>query len=120
MRQEILNKALELSELIEATANGVLEVSIGIEDTKASMAFIEAKIALDVAGEMDDKGKPVFSNEAMRSAEMLIRKRSDALIKEANELLSRSTVIKGKFQSELEKYRLQASLYKAFLNGGVE
>jgi hypothetical protein len=119
MREEILNKGLELSELIETASNAVMELSLGIEDHKATLSFVEAQIMQEIASETDDKGKPVFSNDASRSAELLVRKRSNGLIKEGLELQQRSVTSRNKLQNELEKYRNQLSLYKAFLSGGA-
>lgn len=120
MREEILNKALELTEAIELTSDGLVEASLGIEDHKSNLAFLEANIVLEIAAAVDDKGKPLYSNEAARNAELAVRKRTHEFMVEGEALLKKALQDKAKLASLIEKYRNQFSVYKAFLNGGVE
>lgn len=72
--QELLTAAKEASEVMESEELVAIEVERTLREQRDHVANIEAGIAAQVSREKDDAtGKPVFSNDLQRKAEVAER-----------------------------------------------
>lgn len=117
MREEILNKALQLTGELEIKTNELFDRSEDIENVQAKMKLQEAAILADISVEVNGDNKPKYSNEATRNAELAIRRAEDGTHSNLREILKNLSHDRSRLSSEAAKITSQVSLYKAFLNG---
>ena len=54
-------------------SKSVIEITTSINKSKDRIQVFEDKVSLDINDEVDDKGKPKFSNQSIRDSEMRMR-----------------------------------------------
>jgi hypothetical protein len=70
----IKDRLLELPESIEKIRTEILNKQQGLEDIKVKIKNWELMETIEIANEVDDKGKAVYSNDTKRQAELQYRK----------------------------------------------
>lgn len=69
------------------------------------LAEIESILTLEIANAKSPEGKPLFSNEATRAAELILRLRDDADAKQIKELLARADERRARLSARQERLR---------------
>lgn len=114
MANNFFEKAMALTEKIEVCTNELIDISDKIEQASNKIDIRKAYIMQAVADEIDDNGKPKFSNEASRKAEVTVRCQTDADVALTAICLSSQNKDRLRTTNEIEKYKNQLSIYKAF------
>lgn len=80
-------------------------------EQRERLAEIGSILTLEIAGAKSPEGKPLYSNEAVRSAELILRLRDNGDAKEIKELLERADEKKVRLLAHLERLRGEFKLY---------
>ena len=91
----------------------VLEKETLIMDLKNRIQLAEDFVALEINNEVDDKGKPVFSNQSIRDSEMRVRLSKDDAYQRLRNQLSTAYEEKGEFKAKVEYW---VSMFSATKN----
>ena len=118
MREQYLTTALMLTGEIEVKQNSLIDLNNEAEDSRGASSLRDSDLIIEIAAEMND-GKPRFSNEAARNAELAKRRAIDPFIKEHQKNLLKANILRAQLSNEITKLQSQVSLYKAFLSGGA-
>lgn len=70
----IKDRLLELPNEIEKVRTEILNKHQGLEDIKARIKIWELMETIEIANEVDDKGKAIYSNDTKRQAELQYRR----------------------------------------------
>lgn len=101
----------ELPEKIRLKMLEIKELERRLRAAQEDVELAEARLQADIAAELDDKtGKPRFSNDTARKAELAIRKRRDADYK----LLSEEA---ARIEAELDTARAELEMLDRQWNG---
>jgi hypothetical protein len=92
-------------EQIEETALLLGEVQREAAEQRERLAEIESILTLEVAGAKSPEGKPLYSNEAARSAELTLRLRGHEDAAQIRGLLERADDKKTRLLARLERLR---------------
>ncbi len=117
-REDYLQIALTLTDDIETKQNELIDLNNETEDVQRQIRVRNADIVTEISSEKLD-GKPIFSNEGARNAELAKRSDGDPFIKELQKNATKASNLKTQVSNEISKLQSQASLYKAFLNGSI-
>lgn len=71
--ENYIEKLNQLNQVIKVEVENVIKQKTLLEDVKDKMKLKEAEFIRDINNEVDGKGKALFSNEAVRQAELTIR-----------------------------------------------
>lgn len=98
-------------EQIEKTALRLGEVQREAAEQRERLAEIESILTLEIAGAKSPEGKPLYSNEAVRSAELTLRLRGHGDAAQIKGLLERADEKKTRLLAHLERLRGEFKLY---------
>lgn len=105
----IKTRLLQLPNEIESIKITLLNKAQGLEDIKVRIKTWEMYKVADIANEVDEKGKAVYSNDAKRQAELQVRKENSDVFKNYNSIAN---------SLELEIANLNIKLDKLFNEQG--
>jgi len=74
---EIKEKLLELPETIKRVKTSMVELTTKLGDLKMELKRWELQTLNEIASEVDDKGKAIYSNEAKRQGRLLELQKND-------------------------------------------
>ncbi len=74
---EIKEKLLELPETIKKVKTSMVELTTKLGDLKMDLKRWELQTLNEIASEVDDKGKAIYSNEAKRQGRLLELQKND-------------------------------------------
>lgn len=92
-------------EQIEQTALRLTETTQKISELRERMAEIEAIETLAIVNAKTQEGKPLFSNESTRNAELVIRLRQNNDAAELKQMLTGHEQQRAQMQARLERLR---------------
>ena len=92
-------------EQIEKAALELGEVQREAAEQRERLAEIESILTLEIAGAKSPEGKPLYSNEATRSAELTLRLRDNKDAAQIKGLLERADGKKTRLLAHLERLR---------------
>lgn len=98
-------------ELIENTALELGEVQREAAEQRERLAEIESILTLEIAGAKSPEGKPLYSNDSVRSAELILSLRGNEDAAQIKGLLERTDERKTRLQAHLERLRGEFKLY---------
>jgi len=98
-------------EQIEKTALELGEVQREAAEQRERLAEIESILTLEIAGAKSSEGKPLYSNEAARNAELILRLRDSEDATQIKGLLERADEKKARLLAHLERLRGEFKLY---------
>lgn len=101
MRERVLTDLMRLPEEINNQEAEILKLSLEFENSKKELKNYELELLASITNEKNDDGKPIFSNETLRTAELA--KRMNAYL-EAQRL--REKVEKTGFALDVSKIQL--------------
>ena len=96
---------------IEKAALDLAEVQREAAEQRERLAEIESILTLEIAGAKSPEGKPLYSNEAVRSAELVLRLREHEDASQIKGLLERADEKKARLLVHLERLRGEFKLY---------
>ena len=99
-------------EEIEITAVQLAGETEGLKAARENLALVEAQILFQILSEVDEKGKPVFSNEDKRGAELVIRLSQDERVCAIKQTISKTGLHQKQLEARLEKLRGLFSIEK--------
>lgn len=102
---------LNYPEQIEKAALDLGEVQREAAHQRERLAEIEAILTVEIAGAKSPEGKPLYSNETARCAELVLRLRDNEDVTQIKELLERADEKKMRLQAHLERLRGEFKLY---------
>jgi len=117
-RTRVLADALEAADVLFDQVIEQADVNATYDGTASELSAIKAKITVDVACELNENGKPLFSNESARSAEVADRMGKNQMAQAYADSLAEQAALRGNLSAKIEKTRNYIALYKAFLHGG--
>lgn len=74
---EIKEKLLELPEIIKRVKTSIVALTTQLGDLKMELKRWELQTLNEIASEVDDKGKAIYSNEAKRQGRLLELQKND-------------------------------------------
>lgn len=99
----IKTRLIKLPEEIEIKKMELLNKTQGLEDIKAQIRTWELLEMVEVTNELDEKGKPLFSNDTKRQAELQSRKDASEVYKNYIEIAKDLEVEIANLNIKLEK-----------------
>lgn len=96
--------------MIETTTNAIHAQRCVVTDLQADLAFLDDGFLLAVTRALDDKGKPLFSNEALRVAAIREQQRNSEQYQQATLKLRLAQERLARLQAQQERMRLEFKL----------
>jgi len=98
-------------EQIEKTALDLADVQREAAEQRERLAEIEAILTLEIVGAKSPEGKPLYSNEAARGAELVLRLRDNEDAAVIKQLLERADERRARLLAHIERSRGEFKLY---------
>ena len=118
--KRITDELIDLPNEIHEERLALLDLSDKLDMIKEHFKTWECEAMVDIANELDDKGKPVYSNEAKRAAEINIRKRTNERAYKLDEEIKRLNRQKSYVEASLELLYNKQGNYRAITRIGGE
>jgi hypothetical protein len=96
---------------IEKTVLALAECNRQSAELRELLAGTEAIIIQDIAAARTPEGKPQFSNESVRAAELTLRMRADAEASDLKQQIERGEMQKQQHLARLERLRGEFKIY---------
>lgn len=116
---ELIKASRASSQQIEAEELLYLQESRGMQQLRDQVSNIELGMMAQVAGAKDDMGKPVFSNDALRKAEVSERLQNLGPYREANRQLGDAINAQAIREIRIKKLNRDFSIQKLAYEGLV-
>lgn len=104
-------EGINYPEQIEKTALEVGEVQREAAEQRERLAEIESILTLEIAGAKSPEGKPLYSNDSVRNAELILRLRGTEDAAHIKQLLVRADEKKTRLLAHLERLRGELKLH---------
>jgi len=96
---------------IEKASLDLARVQSEAATLRERLAEIESILTLEIANAKSTEGKPLYSNEATRVAELVLRLRDDSDAKQVKDLLARADERRAQLLAQQERLRGELKLH---------